>query len=218
MLDAVVSAGPTSSPPVKAAISPAETRRGPSPSPSPTACTGAGPLGILPQALHDLARQVERRVRRDDVRAGGVGVEDQRVVAFGPEPLHHRVDALLDRREQLALPLSGPVLELIGALLDALLQGLQLLLLRLLGGGRERDRLLVERLDGRVELLLQLLHLVAVALHFLVEGGLRGGVAGRALEDLPRLDEADPDLGPRGRRLRRCPRTEIGRASCRERV
>src|SRR3989442_13288889 len=99
MLDAVVSAGPTSSPPVKAAISPAETRRGPSPSPSPAACTGAGPVGILPQALHDLARPVERRVRRDDVRARGVGVEAQRVVAFGPEPLHNRVDALLAPRQ-----------------------------------------------------------------------------------------------------------------------
>src|SRR5438128_12173717 len=142
MLDAVVSAGPTSWPPVRAAISPAEMRRGTSPSPSPSGRTGAGPLRILPQALHDLARQVERRIRRHDVRAGRVRVEDQRVVPFGPEPLHHRVDALLDGREQLPLPLSGPVLQLVGALLHALLEGLQLLLLRLLrGGGSAIDRL-----------------------------------------------------------------------------
>src|SRR5207245_5166954 len=78
---------------------------------------------------------------------------------------------------------------------------------RLLRGGRERDRPLVERLDGRVELLLQLLHLVAEALHFLIERGFRPGVAGRTLEELSRLDEGDAELGPRGGRLRRRPRT-----------
>src|SRR5439155_7364612 len=145
----VTSAGPTSCPCVSAAISTAESRRGipgpaplpspllptrPSPLPSPV-FTGRGPLLRLLQAREHLARDVERGVGGDDVRPGGIGVEDQRVVALGAEALNHGVDSSLNRLEQLLLALLGAGLEIVGALLELLLQLLQVALLLLLGRG-----------------------------------------------------------------------------------
>src|SRR5437667_163535 len=134
---------PTSRPFVRAAISRALMRRAALPT-----------LLRLLQPLDHLGGDIEARVGGDDVAGGGVRVEDQRVVALGAQPLDHGVDARLDGLDQLAPTLLALVLELAGTLLQPLLQLLQLLLLRLLGAGGEGDGLLLERLDGRVELLL----------------------------------------------------------------
>src|SRR5438034_3014639 len=114
-----------------------------------------------------------------------------------PISLDHAGDARLDRLEQLALALLRLVLELAVALLEALLQLLQVTLLRLLRRRGEGDRLLVERPHGRVEPLLQLLHLVAVPLDFLVERRLRGGVARGLLQDRLIADKRDLEPGLR---------------------
>src|SRR5260221_272188 len=84
--------------------------------------------------------------------------------------------------------LLGALLQLVLALRDTLLLLLQVALLRLLGRGRERDGLLIECRHRRVELLLQALQLVAEALHFLGERGLRRGVTRRRLQDVLRAD------------------------------
>src|SRR2546430_322058 len=110
-------------------------------------------LGLL-QPLDHLGGDIEARVGGDDIAGGRVRVENQRVVALGAQPLDHGVDARLDRLDQLALTLLALILELAGALLEPLLQLLQLLLPRLLRAGGEGNGLLLERLDGRVELLL----------------------------------------------------------------
>src|SRR5207245_11795214 len=157
----------------------------------------------LLQPLDHLGGDIEARVGGDDVAGGRVRVEDQRVVALGTQPLDHGVDARLDGLNQLTLTLLALVLELAGALLQPLLQLLQLLLLCLLRTRREGDGLLLERLDGRVELLPQLLRLVLKALILLLERGLGRGVAGRLLENLLRADERNLEPPPR-RRV--CPR------------
>src|SRR5207247_9268421 len=185
------------SPPLRRPLSP----------PTPAGRARAGrPLLRLLQPLDHLGGDIEARVGGYDVAGRRVRVEDQRVVALGTQPLDHGVDARLDGLNQLTLTLLALVLELAGALLQPLLQLLQLLLLCLLRTGREGDGLLLERLDGRVELLPQLLRLVLKALILLLERGLGRGVAGRLLENLVRAGESDP-----GPRLRLCPCLGRGR-------
>src|SRR5207247_2831358 len=189
------------SPPLRRPLSP----------PTPAGRARAGrPLLRLLQPLDHLGGDVEARVGGNDVAGRPVRVEDQRVVALGTQPLDHGVDARLDGLNQLTLTLLALVLELAGALLQPLLQLLQLLLLCLLRTGREGDGLLLERLNGRVELLPQLLRLVLKALILLLERGLGRGVAGRLLENLLRADERDLEPPPR---LRLCPRLGGGRSS-----
>src|SRR5207247_1607747 len=180
------------SPPLRRPLSP----------PTPAGRARAGrPLLRLLQPLDHLGGDIEARVGGNDVAGRPVRVEDQRVVALGTQPLDHGVDARLDGLNQLTLTLLALVLELAGALLQPLLQLLQLLLLCLLRTGREGDGLLLERLDGRVELLPQLLRLVLKGLILLLERGFGRRVAGRLLENLLRADERDLEprlrLGPR---------------------
>src|SRR5258708_74115 len=88
----------------------------------------------------------------------------------------------------LAVALLRSLLRLCLALGGTLLLLLQVPLLRLVGSRGERNGLLIERRHGRVELLLQALQLVAEALYFLRERGLRRGVTRRRLQDLLRAD------------------------------
>src|SRR6202007_1946689 len=101
--------------------------------------------------------------------------------------------------EQLRLALLRPLLQLRRALLEPLRLGLQILLLRRLRGGRQGDRLLIECLNGGVELALHLSDLVAESLHFAVERRLRRLVPWSLLQDLTRVDVADLEAlrGPR---------------------
>src|SRR2546428_10931987 len=188
--------GPAGPPPVRAASSPAVTGRAPGALSAPT-------LLALLQPRHNFARDVEQRVGGDDVVPRRVGVEDDRIVAFGSQPLDHGVDPYLERLEQLLLALLRFLLQLARAPLEALLLLLQLLLLRLFDGRRQRDRLLVERLDRGIELALQLLHLVPESLELAVERRLGGRVAGRLLHHLARIDEGDLEAGAGGLSRRR---------------
>ena len=95
--------------------------------------TGRAALLRLFQPLEHLAGDVERRIGRHDVAPGRIGVEDHGVVGFGAEPLDHGIHAGLDRLQQLRLALLGAGLQLVRALLEALLQLLQVPLLDLLG-------------------------------------------------------------------------------------
>src|SRR6185312_5725367 len=128
------------------------------PTPAGRARAGRALLRLL-QPLDHLGGDIEARVGGDDVAGRRVRVEDQRVIALGAQPLDHGVDARLNRLDQLALALLAFVLELAGALLQTLLQLLELLLLRRLRAGGESNGLLLERLHGRVELLLESLRL-----------------------------------------------------------
>src|SRR2546428_4839323 len=91
--------GPAGPPPVRAASSPAVTGR------APGALTAPSLLALL-QPRHNFARDVEQRVGGDDVVPRRVGVEDDRIVAFGSHPLDHGVDPYLERLVQ---PLVAPV-------------------------------------------------------------------------------------------------------------
>src|SRR2546427_11120899 len=101
--------GPTSRPPVRAAISLAESGR------VPAEFIGggarAGRLLGLPEALQHPGRNVQRRVRRRDESPGGVGIENHRVVHFRADALDHRIDTRAQRSQQLLLPLPQPILE-----------------------------------------------------------------------------------------------------------
>src|SRR5882672_3730724 len=142
--------GPRRRPPVSAATSVALSCRGPRPSPPTGAARSVG-AGVR-EALDDLRRDVQGRVPGHDAAAGCRDVEHQRVIVLSADAFDHGANAVLDRLQQLLLLLL-----------------LQVALLRLLGCGRERDGLLIERRHRRVELLLQALQLVAEALHFLGE-------------------------------------------------
>src|SRR5690242_16677839 len=129
-----MSAGPRSSPPTRPATSRAVRTRGGS--------TGAGLfLGLEPLDHH--IGNVQRPVRGDDVTGLTAGVEDDAQVLFRADTLDHAAHAILDRTDQLLLALLGLALEVTGLLLEGLLHGLQLLLLGLLRGGAQDDRLLV---------------------------------------------------------------------------
>src|ERR1041384_5058586 len=94
------SAGPTRRPRVSAATSVADSVR------RVSALTGPARSGGLMQALDDLRREGERVVGGDDAAALGIGVEDERVVPFGPDPLDDRVDAGLQRAQQLRVEIG----------------------------------------------------------------------------------------------------------------
>src|SRR5207249_7947127 len=145
-------------------------------------------------------RDVERWVGRSNQSSRGIRVENQRIVQLGPQALDDRIHAGLNRRQQLLLPLAGAILQLVGARLHALLHRLQILLFGRARRGRERDRLLVKRRHRRVELLLQLLDLGAVAVYFLQIRRFGDRVAGRALQDFPGVDVGDLQRPRRGRR------------------
>src|SRR5207249_7088396 len=95
--------------------------------PTPAGRARAGPALLrLLQPLDHLGGDIEARIGGDDVAGGRVRVEDQGVVALGAQSLDHGVDARLDGLDQLALTLLALVLELAGALLQPLLQLLEL--------------------------------------------------------------------------------------------
>src|SRR3989442_10409367 len=93
-------------------------------------------------------------------------------------------------------------MQFVGALLQPRLHLAQLIQPLLLGGGGQRDRRLFIRLGRGVELLRQLLDLLLEAQHFFVEGRLRRGVAGRALQNLARGHESELERTGRDRRPR----------------
>src|SRR5207244_2034166 len=70
--------------------------------PAGRARAGRALLRLL-QPLDHLGGDIEARVGGDDIAGGRVRVENQRVVAFGAQPLDHGVDASLDRLDQGAL-------------------------------------------------------------------------------------------------------------------
>src|SRR5438132_6330957 len=193
-----MSGGPTSSPLVSAAMSRALKRRtDPAPlSPPPSdwcrSRTGSRALFGLLQPLDHLGGDVKARVDgQEDAAVLTVHIEDQRVVGFGADALDDPDDPGLDRLEQLLLPLLVLGLHVVLALLQTLLHGLQIALLRLLRGRGEGQRLLIEGAHGRIPLLLHALQRVADALTLFAQRRFGGGVARGLLEDRLRVDEGD---------------------------
>src|SRR5216117_2455290 len=158
-----------------------------------------GELLRLPEALQHPRRDVQRGVRRGHDSAAGVDVQNHRVVHLGADSLNHRGDPCAERSQQVLFTLPQALLQLGGALLDALLHRLEVLLLRLPRGGRERNRLLIEDLDRRIELRLQLLILGLRRLQLFPVRRFGDHVAGRVAQDLLGVDERNPGRRSRGR-------------------
>src|ERR1043166_8455157 len=94
---------------------------------------------------------------------------ESRGVRLRADSLDDPDDPGLDRLQQLLLPLLIAGLHIGLALLQALLHGLEVALLRLFRGRGEGERLLVEGAHRRIPLLLHLLQRVADALALFAE-------------------------------------------------
>src|SRR5205085_3033509 len=129
-----ISAGPSSSPPTRHAISPAVRPRGRS--------IGAL-LARRLEPLNDRWRQVQRLVGGDDIAALRRDVEDHHDISLCPQTLDDPLDPAFDRADQLLLALLRPVLEISCLLLERLLHGPQLSFSCLFGRGTEDHGLLV---------------------------------------------------------------------------
>src|SRR3990170_1944820 len=169
----MTSAGPRTSPPTSLASWPAVK-------------TAGGATVRLPgvaQPLDDGGGDVESPIRRDDPVTRGRDIEDDAKIALGPQPLDDRLDAFLERRDELPLSFLGALAEFLGPPVEGLLHradlGLTCLTLRL---GQPDRALLVGRDRG--------VHLIAHPLDFVLEplelpgiGGLGGLIAWRLLQD-----------------------------------
>src|SRR5437660_4972282 len=154
--------------------------------------TGSRALFGLLQPLDHLGGDVKARVDgQEDAAVLTVHIEDQRVVGFGADALDDPDDPGLDRLEQLLLPLLVAGLHVVLALLQALLHGLQVALLRLFARRGERQRLLLEGFHRGVPLRLHPLQRVTDALALFAQRRFGGGVARCLLEDRLRVDEGD---------------------------
>src|ERR671921_1245109 len=178
----------------------ASIRTSPSPSRRPptrsaTACAVRPPavtrLAARFELLNYALSQIQRLIGGDDPVIGGAHIEDHRVVAGGADPFDDAIDLGLDGIEKLAFPGGRPLLQLLGALLELLLLGLEVLPLGRTLRRAQHDGLLVEVRGGGIEAGLKLLHFDPVGGELFGKGRLGFDVSWRLLENRLSVDIGD---------------------------